>query len=99
MKGAELRTKLRSEVHSVAWPALEVFAGKGTLLRVATSLDIVEVGARMAEDDRPQVEEWLLAGLLDRPDAELLARWRSEPQTTFAFLIVQPYVLAQEMLQ
>jgi len=95
----DLRAKLRAEVQSISWEALEPFLEKGTLLRVSTGLDIVEVGACMAEDARARVEGWLVDGKLGRPDPDLLSRWRSEPQTTFAFLIIQPYVLAQEMVQ
>jgi hypothetical protein len=99
MNSPGLREKLRGEVQSVAWAALEPFLEKGTLLRVAGDLDLVEVGACMAEDRRAEIEGWLLEGRMGRPDVEILARWRSEPQTTFAFLIIQPYVLAQEMVQ
>lgn len=90
------REKLVLEVDVAEWQWLRAHGERGALLVVDRSLDLAEVGERMAEDDTRSIQGWLEAQLLGRPTEEQVAVWEGQPQKNFAVLIVSPFVLMQE---
>ncbi len=95
---SSLREKLRSEVLPCRWSDLRQHQRRGGLLLVRPDLDLLEVGVAMATDRADRVEVWLLTGRLVRPD-DALASTFEERDPRFQFIIVQPWVLAQELLE
>lgn len=92
----EIRERLVGELAQVEWQVLRAHAQRGALILVSSALDLVEVAARVAEDDREPVSAWIEAGQVGKPSREQCARWEGEPGRRFPALIVQPYVLVQE---
>lgn len=90
------REKLALEVDVAEWQWLRAHGERGALLVVNRSLDLAEVGARMAEDDARSIHGWIESQLLCRPTEEQVAAWESQPRKNFAILIVSPFVLMQE---
>lgn len=90
------REKLALEVDVAQWQWLRAHGERGALLVVDRSLELAEVGARMAEDDSRSIQGWVEAQLLGRPTEEQVAAWEGQPQKHFAVLIVSPFVLMQE---
>jgi len=90
------REKLALEVDVAQWQWLRAHGERGALLVVDRSLDLAEVGERMAEDDTRSIQGWVEGQLLIRPTEEQVAAWESQPQKNFAVLIVSPFVLMQE---
>jgi hypothetical protein len=91
-----MREKLASEVLACGWEDLEPHHGRGALLVVSPDLDLVEAAEALAMDRKDRVEVWLTVGRLGRPTEVLVQRWGSGG-SRFQFLIVQPFVLAQEL--
>lgn len=91
---AGLRDLLNAQTGRIAWSELERHFARGVLLRVAPGLDLVEVAARVVEDDRDRVEAWLREGALAKADLEDARRWAHE-QPEFWAVVAAPWVLVQ----
>lgn len=92
----ETRERLARELAEVEWQLLRAHAQRGALILVSSALDLVEVAACVADDDRERVSAWIEAGRVGKPNREQWARWEGQPDRRFSVLIVQPYVLVQE---
>lgn len=91
-----LRDKLTDEILPIGWQDLAPHFARGGLLIASPELDVITVGEAIARDDTAQVEAWITAGTLRRATDDDATRWaESTPQ--FQFLILQPWVLAQEL--
>ncbi|MEZ4317716.1 MAG: DUF2288 domain-containing protein [Myxococcota bacterium] len=91
-----MREKLVGEVMGCTWADLEPHHERGALLVVSPDLDLVEVAEAVATDGADRVGAWITVGRLGRPTEGLVERW-SAGVARFQFVIVQPYVLAQEL--
>ena len=70
---------------------------RDVVLVVNQNLDLVDVGVAIARDDVVSVQHWISEQLLHKPFAEQLVEWNTNPTKRFQALIVQPYVLVQEL--
>jgi hypothetical protein len=59
-------------------------------------LDLLEVAAAMAEDDKSKFTGWLETGKINRASTEDAIRWH-ETQGEFWAVVVAPWVLVQEI--
>ena len=91
-----LRDKLTKELETVEWAAIVPHFERGGVVEIDQSLNLVDVGIAMANDNSEIVSAWLKDGLMTQPDEAKTQIWKSE-KTTFQFLIVQPYVLIQKV--
>lgn len=92
------RDKLRAEILGCGWDALAPHHARGAVLIARPDLDLLDAAEALATDRRDRVEIWLTVGRLGRPSDALVARWEAAP-ARFQFVIVQPFVLAQELLE
>tara|TARA_B100001248_G_scaffold262290_1_gene257337 strand:- start:15746 stop:16048 length:303 start_codon:yes stop_codon:yes gene_type:complete len=99
MEMDDVRDKLEKELNTVEWPALKPHAERGALFLLSQKNDLVEVGARVAADDKAYIQALLEANQLQRVEPEQIKSLDQSPSTTFVFVIVQPYVFAQEVLK
>lgn len=91
--------KLSSEVDVARWEWLRAHNERGALIVVNRGLDLAEVGERIAADDSPMVQRWLVSNLLAKPTAEQIAAWDREPARNFSTLVISPFVLVQEIVK
>jgi len=92
--GDELREKLAGEKAVTDWRSLGPHHERQALFLVSGDVDLLDAAVAVAGDDSAAVAAWLAQGALARPTDDEAARWADEPDTTFAFVIVQPYVVA-----
>lgn len=93
-----LRERLAAQVDIVPFTPLAPHAARGGLFFVDAAEDIVEVALAIAENRTADVESLVATRKLRRPEADELARFEREPDSTsFRFIIVQPFVLAQSV--
>ncbi len=92
-----LKEKLKNEIEKVTWPLLEEHNKREALLIVDLELDLVEVAAAVAEDDVENVKAWLSSEKLLRPTEQMVQSYEENPELGFKFIIIQPYVIAQEI--
>lgn len=92
-----LQEKLHEEIGEVTWHWLRPHQQREALFCVAAELGLAVVGAALARDDAAAVRGWLQAGTLAKPAPEQLAAWEADPTRPLRMLIVQPFVLVQEL--
>ncbi|MDD5033557.1 MAG: DUF2288 domain-containing protein [Methylococcaceae bacterium] len=92
----ELLTRLNLESGKLDWGETERHFARGVVVKVAAELDLVEVAAAMAEDDKAVVARWLEHGQIARASSEDAIRWNAA-QSEFWAVVVAPWVLVQEI--
>ena len=80
----------------VFWSDLQAHSKRDALIVVAASLDLVDAGMALAENDTARVQRWIESGLLSKPTAADLERWSIDGAARFDSLIVAPFVLMRE---
>lgn len=92
----KLQAKLNAETARIHWHELERHFARGVLITVGRELDLIEVAAAMARDDKAAVQTWLTAGTLRRTGADEAEQW-ARRDTEFWSVVVAPWVLVQEL--
>lgn len=93
----DIKTALAESLEPANWEFLKPHAQRDALILVSPSLDLVEVGSAIAQDETESVQQWIQQEQLQKPSADQLSLWNVQPNKTFNALIVQPYVLVQEL--
>lgn len=93
----DLRTELSQMVGPAPWYNLLPHAARDNLVIVTPGLDLVEVGVAIAGDNVSAVQRWISEALIAKPTAEQLTDWDRDRSRQFQVLIVQPYVLIQDL--
>lgn len=91
---SDIKTQLSEQLADIQWGDLIPHARRDALIIVTDSLNMIEVGEAIAQDNVSLVQEWISQQLIYKPSAEQLMTWNDNPQKTFSALIVQPFVLA-----
>ena len=92
-----MQDQLQEEIGDVTWHWLRPHQQRDALFCVAPELELARVGAAVAADDAAAVRGWLASGALARPTPAQLERWEADPTRSLRMLIVQPFVLIQEL--
>jgi hypothetical protein len=93
-KDALLRAKLNQETARMPWTELQRHFAAGIVFMVSDDLDLVDVAATIANDNKTMVMEWLKDRRLERvPDA--LAKAWLENDAALWTVIVKPWILVQ----
>lgn len=95
-KDAIYRAKMNLETSQIAWKELQRFFASGAAVQVSAELDLVEVAYQISEDNKPQVEQWLLAGQVGKVSDTQAQTWFDADAEVWA-VVVSPYVLVQEV--
>ncbi len=95
---SELLEQFKKDLAEVDWKEMRIHLRRDAIILVAAELDLVEVALAVAEDDKSQVETWIGQEQLGKPNAEQLESWEKQLNKPFRLLIVQPYILAQEVI-
>jgi hypothetical protein len=90
-----LHRKLNMETAPLPWAELQRHFAAGNLIVVDKDLDLIQVAACIANDNKPAVKEWMLANqLLKVSDAQAQA-WLAQDAVLWA-VVVKPFILVQE---
>lgn len=92
---AELRTELNMQTAQMPWTALERWFASGGVIRVANELDLIDVAARIAADDKASIQQWMAAGLIGKVMDNQAAVWLSQNSVLWA-VVVKPWILVQQ---
>jgi hypothetical protein len=92
-----LQTELADRVGPAQWDWLKPHISRDAVVIVDPQLDLVEVGLALATDNVQAVQHWIGEALLSKPTVEQLETWDREDCKPWNSLIVQPYVLVQEL--
>ncbi len=87
----------KRDLAEVNWRELKIHLQRDSIIIVAAELDLIEVAVAVADDDKTRVEIWIAENQLVKPTVEQLENWEQEPGHRFQMLIVQPFILVQEI--
>lgn len=93
----DVRANLTESLAEVDWQSLTPHAKRDALIVVTSHLDLVEVGVKVASNDAGLIQNWIDEQLIAKPSSQQLASWNQKPDKQFTTIIVQPFVLVQEV--
>lgn len=91
----DLRQSLVELLDEAELDWLKIHLDRDVVIWVDQSLDLVDVGMAIAQDQANTVRRWIEEQFLIKPEPDRVAQWN--PEVRFKALIVQPYVLIQDL--
>lgn len=92
-----VRAELVESLDEAEWNWLQPHAERDFVIIVSLDLSLVDVGEAIATDNTQRVQRWIEEALIQKPSPAQIADWNQNRDKRFNALIVQPYVLAQEI--
>lgn len=89
-----LQAKITQETARIAWRELQRFFAAGKAVAVASDLDLVQVAAELANDNKYLFEQWLSSQQVAPVTDEQAGQWYAEDRDVWA-VVVAPWVLVQ----
>jgi hypothetical protein len=93
----DLRAELAENLDEAEWNWLIPHVQRDAVVVVANGLDLLDVGVAIASDNVSTVQHWIGEQLIAKPSLIQMAEWSGDRTKRFNSLIVQPYVLVQEL--
>lgn len=90
-----LRVKLNGETSRLQWKELLRFFAAGAVISVSDELDLVDVAARIATDDKNAVAKWMAQGRVGKVSDAQASAWL-EADAALWTVVVKPWVLVQQ---
>lgn len=90
----ELRAKLNLETARIPWSELQRHFASGAMIYVSDDLDLIDVAARIAGDDKEAVAQWLEQQRVTKVTDEQAAMWFDADAALWA-VVVRPWILVQ----
>lgn len=88
------RGKMNLETSRIAWKELQRFFASGVAVAVDGGLDLVEVAFQFSQDNKGQVERWLVERKVVRVSDVQAQTWLDADAEMWA-VVVSPWVLVQ----
>ena len=88
--------KLHAETARVGWAEIERLFAAGKIVEVGSGLDLIDVAAAFADDDKDRVRQWMQAEQLGLLCDESAKRWSGESEIELWAVVVSPWVLVQQ---
>ncbi len=86
------------ELQESEWSWLKPHSQRDALIIVRKDMDLLHVAREIADDNSKLVQTWISTGVLNKPTVEQLVEWDRIPARKFLAVVVQPYVLIQEIV-
>jgi hypothetical protein len=94
---SDLRAELKENIDEAEWDWLIPHVQRDAVIVVALALDLLDVGEAIANDRTSSVQQWIDQQLIAKPTTVQMGEWNSDRTKRFHTLIIQPYVLVQEI--
>lgn len=88
----------KRDLAEVCWRELKIHLQRDAIITVSVDLDIIDVAVAVADDNKGVVGEWISDHKLGKPTEDQLKSWEKTPEKSFRMLIVQPFILIQDVL-
>ncbi|MBU2953139.1 DUF2288 domain-containing protein [Marinobacter sp. F3R08] len=93
--GDELKAKLNLETSRIHWHELQTYFARGQVVRVSPDLDLLDVAAELAADNKPRFARWMDEGHVGEVTPETAQAWYDRNAELWA-VVVAPWVLVQD---
>jgi hypothetical protein len=90
----ELIAQLNNETAKLSWSELEKHFARGSVIKVTKGMDLIEVAAIVAKDDKPSLEAMMADGSVGNATTDDAKLWH-ECSNDFWAVVVAPWVLVQ----
>jgi hypothetical protein len=90
----ETKAKLLAETARCPFSELQRFFAQGSLLRVETGVDLMDVGVALALDDTSTVQQWMTNGQVVLLEDAVAASWMNDDLELWT-MVVRPWILVQ----
>lgn len=90
--------ELLTETSKIAWKDLQVFFAGGKVIYISTELDLIEVAAEIARDNRSLVEQWMQNTQVAPVSDSQARQWYRDDASVWA-VVVKPWVLVQDVIK
>jgi hypothetical protein len=94
---SDFRAELTQNLDQAEWEWLIPHVQRDAVIVVALELDLLDVGEAIANDNSPSVQKWIDEQLITKPSIAQIGEWNGDRSKRFHTLIIQPYVLVQEI--
>ncbi|AFY42397.1 DUF2288 domain-containing protein [Nostoc sp. PCC 7107] len=94
---SDLRAELTQSVDEAEWEWLIPHVQRDAVILVTPGLSLVDVGEALASDNSQSVQQWIDEQLITKPSIDQVGKWNGDRQKRFHTLILQPFVLVQEI--
>ncbi|AUT02746.1 hypothetical protein CLI64_21390 [Nostoc sp. CENA543] len=94
---SDLRKELSETLDEAEWEWLIPHVQRDAVIVVSLDLDLLDVGEAIATDNTSSVQQWIENQLITKPSNTQMGEWNSDRTKRFNTLILQPYVLVQEI--
>jgi hypothetical protein len=94
---SDLRAELTEMLDEAEWEWLMPHVKRDAVVIVAPGLNLVDVGVAIASDNTTSVQRWISEQQIYKPSPEQISTWEQEQTHRFNALIIQPYVLVQDL--
>jgi hypothetical protein len=94
---SDLRTELQESLDEAEWEWLIPHCQRDAVIVVSHGLDLLTVGEAIAGDQSSVVQPWIDEQLISKPTVQQIGEWNFNRSKRFNSLIIQPYVLIQEI--
>ncbi|MCP4445634.1 MAG: DUF2288 family protein [Myxococcales bacterium] len=99
MSGDKLREKIQSEIQATSAAELLPHLRRDALFIVRETVDMLDAAVAIAGDESRVVAALIEGGNLYKPSLAQLSDWCVDLELRFQFVILQPYVLAQPIVE
>lgn len=89
-----LRQKLNQETSQIPWREMQTYFARGQVVRVADTLNLLDVAEAIAQDQSEQVKDWMTRGDVGEVSDQMAQAW-FEADTDVWALVILPWVLVQ----
>ncbi len=91
----DIKTKLNLETSRINWHDLQVYYARGHVVKVSPELDLLDVAAELAADNKARFESWMAGGQVGDVAPDLARHWYDENTELWA-VVIAPWVLVQD---
>ena len=91
---AALRVRLNRETARLRWHEVLPQFAAGNVVAIDVTLDLIDVAAKLAQDDTATVSTWMAHGLLRKVTDAQAAQWVGADPLLWA-VVVKPWILVQ----
>lgn len=93
-----MRARLNLETSRIGWRDLQTYYARGHVVLVAADLDLLDVAAELAADNKAQFQQWMDAGRVGDVSPDQARGWYDQEAELWA-VVVAPWVLVQDREQ
>lgn len=90
-----LRQEYLGQTARIQWQDLQTYYARGSVVKVAPSLDLVEVAVQLGMDNTPRFQAWIDAGEVASVSDEQALAWYESNEELWA-VVAAPWVLVQK---